>query len=210
MAAAPPQESLGLGLLGCGLSDRQRTRLHPPPPPRGCALWKAGPPGADTPGIRVLRLRGAGGQTRASQSVAPALQLPNCVSLPITSLPSTHWPSSRVWDPDAACALGGSGHGLAGGFTLRLWMADSPQLSPGRSAGKNWGTRDASLSPASYRTLSSILFRREVSGSGRSTSVWDRGMHSWNGKNFVLPRNSRDICFNHLSDFCLLLIHYRV
>lgn len=89
MAAASPRESFGLGLLGCGLSDRQRTRLHPPPPPRGCALWKAGPPGADTPGIRVLRLRGAGGQTRASQPVAPALQLPNCVSLPITSLPST-------------------------------------------------------------------------------------------------------------------------
>lgn len=89
MAAASPRESLGLGLLGCGLSDRQRTRLHSSPPPRSCALWKAGPPGADTPGIRVLRLRGAGGQTRASQPVAPALQLPNCVSLPITSLPST-------------------------------------------------------------------------------------------------------------------------
>lgn len=87
MAAAPPRESLGLGLLGCGLSDRQRK--DPPPPPRGCALWKAGPPGADTPGIRVLRFRGAGGQTGASQPAAPVLQLPNCASLPITSLPST-------------------------------------------------------------------------------------------------------------------------
>lgn len=89
MFAASSRESLGLGLLGCGLSDRQRTRLHSSPPPRSCVLWKAGPPGADRPGIRVLRLRGAGGQTRASQPVAPALQLPNCVSLPITSLPST-------------------------------------------------------------------------------------------------------------------------
>lgn len=129
LTAVPPRARLVSELLGCdSVTAAGRASILRPLP----AAVLGGRRDHQEPRHSNLGLLDSGAQaarprsTLASDSRAPATQL--CLA--------PHHKFARTGQVDATCASGSSGHGLARGFTLRLRVADSPLLSPGRSAGK--------------------------------------------------------------------------